>query len=145
MTSPELPHRELQRARWTARLAVTVVMLLVAGMGGYALALPTATGLEESARLTRSCMIDSGAPIRAAATTGTDADTTQLDTRENVRIDCDTDAWMRACSSSTCTAAANDTKIRAGVPEYFAVDGDLVFMSFKSVTADGDCRVTKCH
>lgn len=117
-------------------------------LGATALAGPSNDNRTEQltklGHLTRACTPATGAPVKLAATTSSDADSGALDTYTNYRIDCDTDAWVDFADSAS-DAVADDTKIRAAVPEVFYTGADRIHWSALSVDVDGDCRLTKCQ
>ena len=122
--------------------AITILVIVAQ----TALAVPDNTGNQESLQLIRACIPEVGAPVRLQAQTGADAESGALDENENMRIDCDTDAWCDfAASAAASEATANDTKMRAGIPEYFGTGTTATHVSCLSVTTNGDCRITKCR
>lgn len=124
-----------------------IIAAFLAGLiaaGGIAFATPARTNDHENSTMTRACILETGAPVRMQCQTGADADSGAMDALSVFRVDCDTDAWWLA-GTAAVNAVANSTKIRAGVPEYFATDNSILYFSCLSVTTNGDCRISKCR
>ena len=103
-------------------------------------------GQGRALNLTRACFPvigDSAAVV--AATLAAAVASGELNTGSLYMVRCETDAWVRF-GAAAVTAAPNDWRINSGEVHFIATGGrqKMRHMSFRNVTADGDCILMEC-